>query len=316
MFVPFNNRLRTSRGIRCQNLILHPNGRLYGDISGLGCPQFVVEDDRIIFIDHLSRVRYIFLELEAGVWKSQARLKPDSGVQHVHRDTLILRERGPMPMLLAPVDYQLLRHPELPSRRSFEIVVAKFKEDVSWTDCYPANATVYSKDQDDNLTRYVKLPNLGREGGSYLHHIVNNYDQLAARTFFAQGDPFPHPTIAISDYATNASPFAVATNNVQSMDWTVPWSKPDQRMDSRVLQDFLRLTECDPTIQSFRWTQGAQFALDREQIQKRSRSYYQRLLTITQQKTVSLDAKLFDNHSIAWLFELFWRNIFMAEKLS
>ncbi|KAL3419573.1 hypothetical protein PVAG01_08071 [Phlyctema vagabunda] len=32
----------------------------------------------------------------------------------------------------------------------------------------------------------LKLPNLGREGGTYLHHIVNNWDRLAEQTMFIQ----------------------------------------------------------------------------------------------------------------------------------
>ena len=35
--------------------------------------------------------------------------------------------------------------------------------------------------------KYIKLPNKGREGNSYLSHIVNNYDNLAAITVFTQG---------------------------------------------------------------------------------------------------------------------------------
>ena len=36
----------------------------------------------------------------------------------------------------------------------------------------------------------VKLPNVGREGHTYLHHIVNEYNNLADRTLFLQGNPY------------------------------------------------------------------------------------------------------------------------------
>ena len=42
----------------------------------------------------------------------------------------------------------------------------------------------------------------GREAGTWLHHIVTNYDRLADRTVFLQGDPFDHllPGVGIERY--------------------------------------------------------------------------------------------------------------------
>ena len=75
----------------------------------------------------------------------------------------------------------------------------------------------------------------------------------------------------------------------------------------------LRWIESDADATSFRWTQGAQFAVDREQIRRRPLSYYQTLFQLSQQAWVTVAGKQLDNHSIAWLFELFWRNVFLAE---
>ncbi|EPS35333.1 hypothetical protein H072_11325 [Dactylellina haptotyla CBS 200.50] len=40
-----------------------------------------------------------------------------------------------------------------------------------------------------NITTTIYLPNEGREGGTYLHHIINNYDTLAPHTLFLQANP-------------------------------------------------------------------------------------------------------------------------------
>jgi hypothetical protein len=37
-----------------------------------------------------------------------------------------------------------------------------------------------------NATRVIKLPNVGREGHTYLHHMISSWDDLAAQTFFLQ----------------------------------------------------------------------------------------------------------------------------------
>lgn len=51
---------------------------------------------------------------------------------------------------------------------------------------------VYCKDPDCAELGHVHLPNVKREAGSMLRHIIAHYDRLADWTFFAQGDPFDH----------------------------------------------------------------------------------------------------------------------------
>ena len=59
-----------------------------------------------------------------------------------------------------------------------------------------ARVIVYVKYQDANTTAIMRhtgastvtvLPNIGREGGSYLHHILGQWDRLARHTLFIQG---------------------------------------------------------------------------------------------------------------------------------
>jgi len=72
---------------------------------------------------------------------------------------------------------------------SNEIVVARYKEDVSWTEEFKDDykITVYNKFKGENI-----LKNVGRETHTYLHHIINNYDSLSDNTVFLQGEPFDH----------------------------------------------------------------------------------------------------------------------------
>jgi len=66
-----------------------------------------------------------------------------------------------------------------------DLVVAKYKEDVSWLSRINANYIVYDKSSG-------QLPNIGREAHTYVYHIVNNYDSLSEWTAFVQGKPFDH----------------------------------------------------------------------------------------------------------------------------
>jgi hypothetical protein len=81
-----------------------------------------------------------------------------------------------------------------------EIVLARYDEDISWLDgAHMPFTTVYDKGgeaggEDNsgtlaalNATGRVKaLPNVGREGHTFLWHVVNNYDTLADWTVFSQ----------------------------------------------------------------------------------------------------------------------------------
>jgi hypothetical protein len=79
------------------------------------------------------------------------------------------------------------------------LVVARHEEDVQWTEAYSDICTLYNKgDSKPNasLPFIIKLENIGREGHTYLYHIVSNYESLSQSVVFTQADPFPHnPTI-------------------------------------------------------------------------------------------------------------------------
>jgi hypothetical protein len=94
--------------------------------------------------------------------------------------------------------------------RKFEIVIAHYSEslyelneiltsikEVSLINRLDPIVTIYSKNDafsDKNYNdvvpsaRVIRHENNGREGGTYLHHILANYDQLAEHTLFMQAE--------------------------------------------------------------------------------------------------------------------------------
>ncbi len=75
-----------------------------------------------------------------------------------------------------------------------DLVVAKYKEDVSWVEEVKSkyNVIVYSKDENETNSDFEILPNVGRESQTYVHHIIKNFENLADCTIFTQGYPFDH----------------------------------------------------------------------------------------------------------------------------
>jgi hypothetical protein len=75
-----------------------------------------------------------------------------------------------------------------------EIVIARYNESLDWLNKLPKNIkiTIYNKGNDNIKFPFIKLPNIGRESHTYIHHIINNYDKLADQTIFCQGDSIFH----------------------------------------------------------------------------------------------------------------------------
>jgi len=68
---------------------------------------------------------------------------------------------------------------------TFTIVVAKYKEDTSWSDGMD-NCKIYNKGPDGDI------PNVGREGETFLRYIIDHYENLPDYIVILQGDPFGH----------------------------------------------------------------------------------------------------------------------------
>jgi hypothetical protein len=77
---------------------------------------------------------------------------------------------------------------------NIEIVVSRYNEDLEWLKNkkfrYPV--TIYNKGNNDNFykpkgCKVIQLPNVGREGHTYLYYILNNYNNLPDLTVFLPG---------------------------------------------------------------------------------------------------------------------------------
>lgn len=71
-----------------------------------------------------------------------------------------------------------------------QIVIIRYNEDVSWAECLD-NVIIYNKGTlIDSKHKVVNLPNLGMYHASQFYHCIENYDNLADKTLFIQGNPW------------------------------------------------------------------------------------------------------------------------------
>lgn len=104
----------------------------------------------------------------------------------------------------------------------YSIVIARYNEDISWINQISQifdKIYVYNKGNDskniclknidsDILSKiiYKELPNVGREGHTYLWHILNYRNALEDKVSFVQGNPFDHllkKTVVTVSYLQN-----------------------------------------------------------------------------------------------------------------
>lgn len=93
-------------------------------------------------------------------------------------------------------------------KNNFQIIVARYNENVNWLHNYKDITLIYNKgDNDPHLNEFncINLPNFGRESHTYLYHIINNYDNLKEYTVFFQGsldfsNEIKHNILNIQDY--------------------------------------------------------------------------------------------------------------------
>lgn len=197
------------------------------------------------------------------------------------------------------------------SELEFECVVAHYNEDLSWLEELAPETIIYSKGGSRNTPSSAnwkevrRLPNIGREAHTYLHHLVNHYDTIADVTMFVQGDAYnpdgrtpPHSTVTVPEMksrsikSSTSGGFTCFTPVVPNFDqWTgLPWETDSKfrwwfhKNGKTMLRAQLTPAEFwaeyigGPHPESVWFASGAFFGVTRETVQARPKSFYEKLL--------------------------------------
>ena len=179
----------------------------------------------------------------------------------------------------------------------FDIVVARYTEDVMWTAPFTPYVVIVNKGPapPDPLPApaptVVSAPNVGREGHTYYRYICDNYDHLPEHVVFVQGHPFDHsPHIVMMLRLFLAAP----PSHRASLDFAL--------LSATVLP--CRLSGCDyhpnlpladvyrtlfdhegPQELDFYFGAGAQFVVSRRRILQRPKAFYERVVALLERTT-------------------------------
>lgn len=173
------------------------------------------------------------------------------------------------------------------NKLNFNIIVARYNENIDWLNKFSELLIVYDKGEKYNLYS-LRLPNLGREGNTYLYHIINNWNNLSTINFFTQGNIYDHNIFPL-EYYLFSNKHLMINLSCHKTNFDHFWGHL-KISDSR----YRKVSKCNlnygqwwdkyikkkkPQINDFKWSPGGIFSVSKELIKKNSKEYYQELLT-------------------------------------
>lgn len=161
-----------------------------------------------------------------------------------------------------------------------ELIVARYKENIGWlSNINPSiKITVYNKYEESGQT----LPNIGREGHTYLHHIINNYDNLSDFNIFLQGDPSFHDSTILDKINKfnpndkNIFPIFFGPSSIENMH-SIFCPSHINGLPMYYFFDLLFGIKSNRNTK-LKFYPGAQFLVDKKTILNRPKEFYQFLI--------------------------------------
>jgi len=192
-----------------------------------------------------------------------------------------------------------------------EIVVSRYNEDISWLNkiSKDIDIIIYNKGNNDiNINgsniKVINIPNIGREGQTFLNHIIENYNRLYYNTIFLQGNPSEH-----------CKSFLEIVNNKKTdsilyiSDW-IPkvLAYSDQFMISR-MEYILKEMELPDFNTESTFSAGAQYIINRNIIKRKDINWWIKLYNIY---ISDIDDEINYKKSCSnpWVFERIWPIIY------
>ena len=180
---------------------------------------------------------------------------------------------------------------------SYQIIVARYNENIEWLNREMPNCIIYNKGDTLNLSNEILLENVGRESETYLHYIIENYDNLPDVVVFTQARISDHKgsddinyLIKIKDTASRCSKSQnyfrhndVKNNRHWRKDWNLRkngWYLKDNYKNNKPIKfiDWFKQnidTNYPNPICIYR---NAIFAVKKENIVNKPIEYYKRLI--------------------------------------
>ena len=177
------------------------------------------------------------------------------------------------------------------------IIVSYYNENLDWiiNNNLQDYCIIYNK-SDHYYTNSIKLNNVGREGHTYLYHIINNYNNLNDINIFTQGNPFDH----CNDFINKVHNINIGYNTLSNNILNIKNYKCDnhENIPIKEICDNLKLN----TNGYFDFGTGAIFSVDKDTILKHPLEFYKQCIQYLENDI---------NPIQGYVFERIWKLIFL-----
>ena len=199
----------------------------------------------------------------------------------------------------------------------YQIVVARYNEDIMYLSLFKNIMIVYNKGDDNTPFDFntIKLPNIGRESHTYLYHIIQNYDNLANKTLFLQGRVHDHKLLPINEYfkennfigRLNKHNINLIKNRIEHKGkYLKDLNNGNLKRTKYTPYEWINLIGIDITqLSNFYMVWGANFCVSKNLILQKPKIFYENLL-----KYIEYDSNPEEGH----FFERSWYLIFNHDK--
>ena len=178
---------------------------------------------------------------------------------------------------------------------NYEFVVAHFKEDMEWLLPHANHIHVYHKElyaiPDFRFQMWTNIPNVGKEGYAYLHHIIDNYENLANITVFIQGnfakkerkdcyfdDIFEYVVQAKAKGLGFKSPRLLIGKDWEENNMDLKWKPLSVRKNITIGQYWEKYFGF-PHPKAIIWNARGCFSVTRERVLQRPKQFYERIMS-------------------------------------
>jgi len=164
------------------------------------------------------------------------------------------------------------------------IVVARYNENIEWCKQF-SNVKIYNKGEKlENGYNEIFLNNVGREGHTYYKHICDNYDNLEDYTIFLQGNPFDHSPNIISNVNKyiNNNALSIGVEFLSEKIFRCNLSGCIHHSGLPLRDVYEKLFNEKKENMEFIFGAGAQFIVSKQNILKRPKSFYYKIVELLQ----------------------------------
>lgn len=184
------------------------------------------------------------------------------------------------------------------------IIVARYNEDVTWTNEFP-NVTIYNKGDKLDID-CINLENVGREPHTYYKFIVDNYENLKYSYYiFLQGYPFDHSpnVIKILQYYINSKNLNIDFSNISEKIITFDFKNGCKyHRGLPLIEIYFKIFNKYPDQKTYSFGAGAQFIVSRETILKKPKIFYENILSLLNKEKCPIEAYVLERlHEIIFI---------------